>query len=101
LVVINVSTSITTILFVLKFYDYYENRFKKGVESHDDKLVRLMTENRDLRDENAKVKRQRDDDVSLLVDEIERLRAEVGGRLYKEREEHEKAYLSESQVEVT
>jgi hypothetical protein len=85
LVVVSISTSFVTVLFVCKFYDKLEPILNGGEESRDDKVVRLMTENRELKNENFKLKKERQEETMLLMEENDRLRNDLTGQLTQNR----------------
>jgi hypothetical protein len=83
LVIVNISTSFLTIAFVCKFYDRLKVVLSGGEESERNKMVRLMTENRELK---ASQRRHREE-MLLVVRENERLRNDLSGHIATARDE--------------
>ena len=77
MIVVSISTSILTVLFVCRFYDVVEKYTSDGLESRQDKMVRLMTEVRQLKNDNFTLRDKYEKDTTLLAEENQRLRAEL------------------------
>jgi hypothetical protein len=87
LVITNISTSILTLLFLVKFFERYPgccggNGGGLDDESRDDKLIRLMKEVRELKQEVHQVKELRTEETSLMYEENQRLRTELANHMH-------------------